>query len=384
MTGGLTATDRRLLAWSAGLLLLLIAGVSVLAPPEGQNESQVPSVYSTSARGAHAAYLLLRDLGYDVRVQEEPPTMPADSDGLLILAEPVDAPAKADRAALASFVEGGGRVLFCGAVIPAFFPEAKVRPPLSGTTPWILSADLPGGITRGAEHIAMRAQTWWKTIDPSQLRLYGVGDNAAVVSWRVGDGEVLWWASASPLSNEGLKQSGNLALFLNTVRAMAPDSKVIYWDEYFHGERTGLATYILKTPVKWAAWQLALVALVVIFSFSRRSGPVMMPAAVSRLSPLEFVDTMGALYRHADAFEIPVEVSYRNLRLELTQRLALPPATPDADLARIAAERLGMDGTELADALSAAARGGKVSSRQALVLVQNLEAQRLETFKEKD
>jgi hypothetical protein len=378
MPAGLTSADRRLLWWAAALLLLLIVGISVMEPPAAENTSVVPSVYSTSPRGAHAAYLLLRDLGFDLHVWEEPPAMLAAlaPKALLILAEPVEAPTRADRTALLHFVEGGGRVLFCGAIIPAFFPDAKVKPPLFGATPWILNADLPAAISRGAGHVTMRAQTWWGKIEPSQLRLYGAGDNAGVVSWRIGNGEVLWWASASPLTNAGLPQTANLTLFLNSIQGPSPTRTPIYWDEYFHGERTGLATYFGKTPLPWGAWQLALAAVLVIFSFSRRSGPIVMPAAVSRLSPLEFVDTMGALYRHASAFSIPVEVSYRNLRLELTQRLGLPAAISDADLATAAAERLRVDRAEMAAALtaSAAAQRSKVSSRQALALVERLES----------
>jgi hypothetical protein len=378
MPQGITSTDRRLLWFAAALLVLLIAGVSVLQPVGVAGQSTVPSVYSTAPRGARAAYLLLRDLGFDVRVWEEPPpTLAAlPPDALLILAEPADAPNKSAREALARFLEGGGHILFCGAVIPAFFPAAKVQPPLFGRSPWILNADLPGAISRGAEHVTMRAQTWWGKLDSSQLRLYGAGNNAAIVSWRVGKGEVLWWASASPLTNAGLNQAGNLPLFINSIQAFASHNTPIYWDEYFHGERTSLSSYLVRTPLKWGAWQLALVAVLLIFSFSRRSGPIVMPPAVSRLSPLEFVDTMGALYRHAHAFALPVEVSYRNLRLELTQRLGLPAATPDNELARIASERLGVDHVSLADALAAAAPGAlpaKPSSRQALALAQRLE-----------
>jgi len=149
----------------------------------------------------------------------------------------------------------------------------------------------------------------------------------------------------------------------------------IYWDEYFHGQRVSLVSYVEKTPVVWAAVQILLVALTLVFTFSRRSGPIVMPGSVSRLSPLEFVDTMGALYQHAGASAIPVDVSRRHLRLELTRQLGLPSATPDADLSRIAAERLQFDGTSLAETLSRATS----TPKEALALVQDLER-----FKEKD
>jgi hypothetical protein len=376
----LDATDRRLLWWSGGIIALLLVATIVTTPPAPQDASPVPSVYSTTPHGARAAYLLLQDLGFDVQIREEPPALlpAAAAPSLLILAEPTDAPSNADRAALLKFVEAGGRVLFCGAVVPAFFSSAIVMPPVSIADPEPLTADFPSAVSRGADQIRMRPQTWWGEIAPSQLRLYGSGKDAGVVSWQIGSGELLWWAGAYPLTNAGLTQAANLTLFLNSISALQPrGAGPIYWDEYFHGQRASLLDYFRETPLAWGAWQLGLVTVLVIFSFSRRSGPVVMPAAVSRLSPLEFVDTMGALYRHADAFPIPVEVSYRRLRLELTQRLSLPPATFDADLARIASQRLGSEGPALADALASAAKAAsarRLSGREALALVERLES----------
>jgi hypothetical protein len=101
-----------------------------------------------------------------------------------------------------------------------------------------------------------------------------------------------------------------------------------------------------------------------------------MPGTVSRLSPLEFVDTMGALYQHAGASAIPVDVSRRHLRLTLTRRLGLPSATPDDELARVAAERLHFDSASLAETLnraSHAAGAPKLRTREALAVVQDLE-----------
>ena len=56
-----------------------------------------------------------------------------------------------------------------------------------------------------------------------------------------------------------------------------------------------------KTPLPWAGWQIALAFAALLFTFSRRSGPLRMPLQESRLSPLEFVDTLGDLYQSAHA-----------------------------------------------------------------------------------
>jgi hypothetical protein len=361
--------------------LVLIAGIVVTAPPAPEY-APVPSIYASGSGGARAAYLLLRDLHFDVRVWEEPPAGLA-TPAVLILAEPSEPPSKADVTSLRKFVEAGGRVLFCGASIPKFFPKAEVSDPVDGIEWKEFSANLPSATTHNADKIVIRPEVYWETPAASQLPLYGSEDSAAVVSWKLGKGEVLWWAGATPLTNAGITRSDNLNLFLNSLGAGTLGAGMpIYWDEYFHGQRASLISYVEKTPVVWAAVQILLVALTLLFTFSRRSGPIVMPGSVSRLSPLEFVDTMGALYQHAGASVIPVDVSRRHLRLELTRRLGLPSATPDADLARIAAERLQFDGASLGEMLNRATHAAstpKLRTKDALAVVQDLER-----FKEKD
>ena len=351
--------------------LVLIAGIVVTAPPAPEY-APVPSIYASGSGGARAAYLLLRDLHFDVRAWEQPPAA-LPSPAVLILDEPSESPSKADVAALGKFVEAGGRVLFCGDSIPMFFPKAEVSDdPVEGIEWKEFSANLPSATTRNADRVVIRPEVYWGTLSDSQLPLYGSDESAAVVSWKLGNGEVLWWAGATPLTNAGITEAGNLNLFLNSVSAGTP----IYWDEYFHGQRAGLFSYVEKTPVVWAGVQILLAALILLFTFSRRSGPIVMPGTVSRLSPLEFVDTMGALYQHAGASAIPVDVSRRHLRLTLTRRLGLPSATPDDDLARVAAERLHFDSAALAETLnraSHAAGAPKLRTREALAVVQDLE-----------
>jgi hypothetical protein len=48
--------------------------------------------------------------------------------------------------------------------------------------------------------------------------LYGDGDRTVVVKYPFGRGEVLWWASATPLTNAGLKEPGNLEFFSGLSR----------------------------------------------------------------------------------------------------------------------------------------------------------------------
>ncbi len=374
MSVSLNATDKRLLL-TAGVLLLIIGVATVLLAPEAaQERAVVPSTYASASGGARAAYLLLQQLHYPVTRWEEPPTELKVSNAVLILAEPNAVPTSVEREALQRFVRGGGLILFCGSKVGAFFRGATVDaadPTAASETETSSPAILPSAFTRGAPETEMRSGGRWQNLNGSQLPLYGTPDDPDAILWRVGRGQIVWWRSAYPLTNAGLSRAHNLNLLLNAV-----SNRPIYWDEYFHGSRTSLWSYIEQTPVKWAILQIAIMLAAILFTYSRRSGPVVMPHAYSRLSPLEFVNTLGSLYQRARAYEIAVGVSYRELRSSLEQRLRLPRDTPDDSLAQAAAERLGWDHTAITSALQAGVTSigtRRKSRREALRVVRTME-----------
>jgi hypothetical protein len=382
-TGTVAPGDRKLL-WRAGFVaLLLVAGTFVLSPSSDPDTSAVPSSYSSGPGGARAAYLLLLDLGYEVHRWEEPPAglEGLNHNAILILADPTETPAEDEQSALLRFVQGGGHILFCGAALPKFFPKADISTRIAGAKWTEFSPSLPSSYARNADKVIIQPETYWAPSRPDsgfqQLPLYGEESSTVVVLLRLGEGQVLWWAGATPLSNAGIRQADNLNLFLNSVSSdSAPKTRVIYWDEYFHGERGSLSSYFQNTPVIWGGFQIAVLALALLFTFSRRSGPIAIPAVVSRLSPLEFVNTMAGLYQRAGAAPVAVGVTYRHLRLELAHRLGLSTAIPDAALAQAAAERLGAEAIGLDEAFRKAvlaADSKKMPAREALGLVQTLQ-----------
>lgn len=373
MPAGLSSADRRLL-WGAVLLVVLLAGGSLLIGPELAGEgSPIPSSYSGDSGGALAAYLLLGDLGYYVQRWQEPPGQLQQQapafDAVLILAEPTEPPTPADRDAVTRFVTSGGRVLFTGRNVGLFF---DVNPSPAMAAAWEqYEAALPSPYTAGAPRIDMRALSRWPTVRAPQVPLYGPASDPVAVAWPIGQGEVIWWAGAGPLTNVGIPRAGNLRLFLNAMNRPDGERRLVYWDEYFHGQRGSLWSYVARTPVAWGLAQLGVLLVAVIFTYSRRSGPMVEPAPVSRQSPLEFVDTMGSLYQRAKATPIPIETAYRALRLALAQRLAMPVAAPDAQLAAAAEDRLGIDAEELTATLDRA-RTTRPARKETLELVQAL------------
>jgi hypothetical protein len=111
-------------------------------------------------------------------------------------------------------------------------------------------------------------------------------------------------------------------------------------------------------------------------AFGRRSGPLYATATVSRLSPLEFVDTLGDLYRRASAGSAAVRVAYQRFRSQLVRRLALAPSISNVQLEAAVRERLGWKQPGLMDTLQRAEKAGRerdVASSDALKIVQALE-----------
>jgi hypothetical protein len=225
--------------------------------------------------------------------------------------------------------------------------------PDSDLTPKPFEAVLPTALSRNAQEVTMVAPDQWTTLRGGQLSIYAKDGQPGVVWYRFGKGQVIWWAISSPLSNGSLREKGNLALFLNSV---GPSSNRILWDEYFHGERRSLTSYFSKTPLPWAGLQLACIFAAMLFTFSRHWGPVRAPLSDSRLSPLEFVNTLGDLYETAHASPSAVAISYQRLRSSLTRKLSLPAATKLAELSQAAAGRFGWSKDALFDTLLHAER----------------------------
>jgi hypothetical protein len=312
--------DRKLLLGATVVFVLMVSAAAIFGGDVGQKQ-EAPTSYSTASGGAKAAYLLLLQSGYNVQRWERPLTdLPKTAGTTLILADPMEAPTREERESVKNFLSGGGRIIATGMFSGTFLPDNDSVPDaLLGMTPKKASAVSPSTITRAAPEITIAPQARWPSYTPA-YSLYGDGDEIVVVQYPYGRGEVLWWAAATPLTNAGLKEPGNLEFLVASVGdANAP----ILWDEYVHGYRENLGSSVAHSPVKWLFLQLALLGLAVVATFSRRSGPLAAPVTDVRLSPLEFVQTLGGLYENAGTASVAVDICYQRFRYWLTRRLGV-------------------------------------------------------------
>jgi len=333
----LSKGDRKLMLIGGAAFLLMTAAAIFFAKPEN-SQSSWPTTYSTASGGAKAVFLLLKSTGYNVERWEESPTELANASGkVLILAEPTDPPTDEERAGIRRFVEAGGRLIAMGPRVGFYLPEdGMVGDPLEGGEWKALNALSPSKITRAAPEITLAPKAYW-TSSAFAIPLYGYDKKITVVKYQYGKGEVIWWAAATPLTNGGIKVHGNLEFFLACIGS--PKDARILWDEYFHGYRRSLTGSISHTPVKWMFLQFAILGLIILLTYSRRSQPICVPTKEVRLSPLEFVRTLGALYEQAHASSVAVDIYYQRFRYWLTRRLGLAGNVPVEDLQRAIRDR---------------------------------------------
>ena len=374
--------DRKLMFGAAAVFFFLVAGAFFVGGEAGL-KANIPSSYSTASGGAKAAYLLLSQAGYHVQRWEKPlDQLPKAESQTLVLAEPAEAPTREERERVKTFLSEGGRVIATGMFAGTFLPENNSVPDLLGAMSWKKAAAVsPSAITRAAPEIVLAPEARWTSYSAA-YSLYQADDHTLVVQYPYGRGEVLWWASATPLTNGGLKERGNLEFFL---ACFGNANSGILWDEYIHGYRETLASSIAHSPVKWLVLQLVLLSLAVLATFSRRSGPICKPVADVRLSPIEFVQTLGGLYERAGTASVAVDICYQRFRYWLTRRLGVANNASIDDLQNAVRDRYALGDDHFAAILrrcESARADSDLRAPEALHLVQELDqfASRLKLF----
>lgn len=365
--------DRWLLFGGSALMVLMLIALAVASPQE--EESEIPSSYSADSHGSKGAYLLLKERGYKVERWESSPLMlPKNTEHtVLILAVPTSAPSLPEKNSLRRFLSSGGRIVAIGLSCAAFLDQADLDPEFMPGPEWKdFQPQVVSALTRGGA-IRMAPVGYWRQSSTGYLVHYSQEKRPLVVSYRVGKGEVIWWGGVTPITNAGISSAGNLALFLNSVANNRENH--ILWDEYFHGHRDTLGSYLALPPFKYGLLQCGLLAFVVLLSFSRRNSPIYPSDDTVRLSPLEFVHTLGGLYHRAKATHAALEVPYAAFRGAATRRLGLKPDTPSDQLAAALRKRLRYEEEGLEEVLAnidSALQHGEPKEDRVLDLLQKL------------
>jgi hypothetical protein len=432
MPRAIKAVDLTFLIVALTLMIVLASVSYLIAPPAGTDLRG--STYSSRSDGAKAVFLLLKQLGYTVERSFEPvaAVQAEPSETVLVLASPVQAASAQDRRALRAFLDRGGIVIATGAgaeFLPGMAPQATPEPPAArlataadndGPAPMPFHAAMPSPLTRGAPTLLFEPEiigttpTWMNeeaststgagsgagsgsgagaragadasagaragapSTSSAYVGVYAQAAGPGVLTARFGDGRAIWAIGSTPFLNRDLDKPGHLEFLLNAI-GPREEGRVVLWDEYYHGYSRGLVSYLASTNLSTAFAQLGLMALVALFTFSRRRGPLRPLVLPPRANAMEFVDAVSSLYQKAGAGIGAVETMRATLRRKLVAASQMPASASDAQLAAAAAVRFAIDEADVRDVLEASAAASesepeKLPAAEALRLVQRMQA----------
>ena len=369
--------DRRLLVSCGIVAVVLAVFTGILVPNSNNNENRLPSTYLSGQHGAMAAYETLVRAGYPMERWERPlPELAATAspETVVIFAQPFTREAE-DIRAVRQIVENGGRVLATG------FWGGFLLPASSPDTPKEFNFAACRLEPEGLDSLAGSGEVWmapeatWQVGRPFDRVQYSCAGQPAVVEYDWGNGHVVWWASATPLENGSLARAHNLDLLLNSIGPR--EGHHFYWDESLHGEIRSDWSFASGPSLSMLRVGLPTLALLVLLSFSRRSGPVRELPPPIRATPIEFVDALGSLYRNAGAASTAVSIAWERFRRHALRLCGMHgQRMTAAELASVLRRRFPSTPPKLeADLIACenAAVNDAIHPREALRIVQLLE-----------
>jgi len=369
-------TDAHLVIGAAALTVML-GGAAAFIDPSSRSGGDAASSFNTGAGGAKAAFHTLQALGYRLERSFEPMTaIHSDPAHTTLVLTGTVAPSDQDRLALQNFARAGGAVLLVGVQGADFLgipggrrasampgPVATHRvfapSPLAEHTRAITMTDTDGSPPLGPAYVPVFARDF---------------DQPLVATALIGQGRVTWWASATPLANAHIGDADNLQLLLNVMGPAA--SRLILWDEHYHGHSRSLWSYAARTPLPWLAAQLAILALAVLGAYSRRRGPVRSAERDARTSPMEFIEMLLALYKRGGAAGAAVAAARARVRRTASAVCGVPHDASDEVLARTVSSRFPVDRAEVERLLAqseSATRRAALPAAEALDLARRLQ-----------
>jgi hypothetical protein len=370
--------DRRLLMWSLGTALVLAVILGFLLPNQNANDNPLPSTYLAGQHGARAAYETLLRSNYPIERWERPLgelAASAGPDTVVIFAQPFSRE-RDDLRAIREIVERGGRVLSTGYWGGYLLPGGQPDTPKEFN---FASCQLE---PEGLDTLASTGEVWmvpeatWQVGIPTHRTQFTCAGQPAVVEYDYGKGHVVWWASSTPLENGTLSRANNLDLLLNSLGPR--EGHRFYWDESLHGDVRSEWSYAAGPALTLLRVGLIGLALLIVFSFSRRSGPVRELPQPARAAPMEFLEALGSLYRNARASSTAVTVALERFKRQSLRMCGLRQSSMDAtELAAAIRKRFPHADESLEADLTAseeATSNDSVDPRRALKLIQALNA----------
>jgi hypothetical protein len=320
MSGDPRRIDRRVVVF-VGVMVALVVGYGfALGFAEAGALAGAPPGSTFNDRGDGAQVLLsyLGGLGVDVETLRQFEELPGGGTIVLIAAEPLELEAtRVEGRRLRSWAEAGGRVVLVGPYARDVFYGTSIgidegpvgrEGRMSPVQASAYAQDVED-VSVGAERLLASDTVWIAHLKDSS--------GSALASRAIGDGEIVWLASARPATNEGIGEADNARL----VTLLAAQSGPVYFDEYHHGYAQGQGLWRRLGAGGRAAALLGVIAVTIAIAASaRRLGPAIPVPDARPARTGAYIAQLAALYRKAGAYEEALTSLADGLKAALARR----------------------------------------------------------------
>lgn len=399
--------------------LLVILNLVTYVKEESPKDNELTpnrSTYHTGPTGTRALYDFLSESGYKVMRWREPPDKLLGESGhairTLVVIGKTQIPFTREHAkVLLEWVYQGGRFVFVDrtpdeSLLPNSgnwnvmtrsiqYPNIEVDPAdpkemtetataLAPVQPTLLTYGVQSVMpSRFASRIDIAPSSGMVQVKESEQPIGSpapavhIADSrgALLVDYRYGNGRIVLLSDPYLISNGGISLKDNLQLAINTLTG---PGGLVAFDEYHQGRgisRNAFADYFAGTPVLAIAGQFLLLALLILWSRSRRFARPLPLVQVDRRSSLEFVASMSELQERSRAFDLAIENIYTRTRRALARYAGVDYNSPRSEIAARVALRSSLDARELETLMrqcEETINGGPVNWRQSIDMVRRL------------
>jgi len=292
--------DRTTAFIAVGALVLGAMYMGAATWVESRFADAVPStsVLSTSSPGLKVWHDYLERLDLRPRLLTRFDSLPASA--TIIVAAPFEnAPSPDESSHLAEWAgPGGGGGLVGVDALGLADALGRLGGDVSSDATSVAGPVYPGAYASGVGNIVAGAGRL--TLDSTAwVALYKDGGGVVLASKRLGRGEVVWLADATPVSNAAIGERDDAAFAVQLAYAPGRD---IYFDEYHHGTVEDVTAWgRLGAGGRSAVWLLLLGTAAFLLARGRRTGPAIAKAEVPVARGGAYIAQLAELYRTAGA-----------------------------------------------------------------------------------
>jgi len=347
--------------WLVLVLVAVLVITTIVAVFWQTRKAALPALSSASSerKGARALRLWLEHKGHSVSSEPELEYRPPEDADLVFVLEPYYDSDEDHWRMLDGWIEAGGTLIVAGegSGVDEIFRHFEFN-----TYGWGFGGD----VTVQTPLLSSPPMDDLSNLDFSSvfstdrndfIVLLAVGSAPVLVTFRQGQGRVILASFTHPLTNAGLKESGNPELVLNLL-ALAGQSNNIWFDEWHHGEGqpnkiVGPQDWLRYTPAGHALLFTAVVVFLALLLQGRSFGrTVPLPQNLERRTSLEYITALANLSRRAGHRSEVLQQYHQSLKHHLARRYRLNPAMPDDEyVTELAKYHPGLAATDLQNLL---------------------------------